>query len=283
MSDQAIEQVEQTAEEAMAEMMAGYSGNARAEEAPEEQEEDEPSAEQDETVVEADDPPEPNQLNDLTEAMTALKAQVAAAQGDSQTIRKLHGEIGNINRTLKQLQTSKEYAPVDDELTAALKEADAIAQEYPELAAPLVKAIKAMNEDRKTQPQAQPVDISERVSEQVRKIREFEARESLAEEHPDFETVRGTQAFLAWESQQTPEYQKKLRTTWNPAVVAKGLTLFKESLKESSKTKEQKTNRLATATATQSTASKVKSSVISDEEALSIGYNSGLKRLQNKR
>jgi hypothetical protein len=191
----------------------------------------------------------------------------------------MHGQIGEINRTLKQLQTSKpEAAPVDDELTAAMKEVDGVAEEYPEVAGPLVKAIKALGTARKQKAEQEPIDIDGRVAARVAELRQKEAIEALAEEHPDYETVRETPEFKTWESTKTPEYQNRLRTTWNPAVVSKGLSEFKESLK----TKQKKQDRLAAAVVTPGASQQAKPSTLPDEAGLWAGYNKGPKRLTNR-
>lgn len=58
-----------------------------------------------------------------------------------------------------------------------------------------------------------------------------EARKSLLEAHPDFETVRETNEYKTWLSSKTPAYRKRFLYTWDPAVVIRGLTELKDSLK----------------------------------------------------
>ena len=199
-----------------------------------------------------------------------------ATGGDPDSVRKMHGEIGNINRTLKQLTDAQpKPEPVKDELTTAIEDAESIANEFPEIAGPLVKAMKLLNDARAKAPAPQTDDIDTRVASTVAQIRQTEAIEALREEHPDFETVRDLPAFKAWEATKTPEFQEKLRTTWNPAVVARGLTEFKESLK----VKQKKQDRLASAVVAPSAATQAKPSTLPDEEGLMVGYNKGPKRL----
>lgn len=270
----------QTEEQALASVLAGYN-QARGDEPPAQVEQ--PSTVQDEPAIE--DPQETPEkaepaeelptVTTLADELKALKAKVAASTNDPDTVRKMHGEIGNINRTLQQLQAKP--APVDDELTAAIAEAEKVAEEYPELAGPLVKALKTSMARGQ-----QPVDIDERVTNAVAKIREAEAMEALQEEHPDYITLRDTPTpeYKAWLAGKTPEFQDRFLSTWNPAVVSRGLTEFKDSLKA----RERKQNRLASAVVPQSTTQKAEPSAISDEEALYRGYNSGPKRrIVNKR
>lgn len=272
MSGELIE-VEQTEAEELASAMAGYGKTARDE--PPVEEVAEPSAPQEDPQPAIEALPEPT-VSNLAQELKDLRERVKSTAGDADAVRCLHGEIGNINRTLKQLQTpaQPEAAPVDDELTAALKDAEAVAQEYPELAGPLVKALK-VSMARQTPVQAAPEDITERITTAMKKQREQDAMEALAEEHPDYETVRDTPEYKTWLSSKTPEFQERFTTTWNPAVVAKGLTEFKDSLKA----RERKQTRLAAAVTPQGTPQQGKSSTLPDDAGFSVGYNKGRKRL----
>lgn len=288
MSDQANEEVvvvqseaDRAAEAAeMASLMAGYNNTAvRAEEAPAEVVEVPPAApEEVDPVIEqqTQTPAAPS----LADELAALKAKVKSMGGDDpEAVRKLHGEIGSINRTLKQLTDAQpKPEPVKDELTTAMEDAEAIATEFPEIAGPLVKAMKKLNEARAQAPAPQADDIDTRVATTVTKLRERDAIEALAEEHPDFETVRQTPEFRAWEATKTPEYQERINNTWNPAVVSRALTEFKDSLK----TKQKKQDRLAAAVVTPGAPPQARPSTLPDEEGFSVGYNKGPKRLNTR-
>ncbi|MES3041807.1 MAG: hypothetical protein V4730_11750 [Pseudomonadota bacterium] len=269
----------QTDEQVAAEILAGYENSTRGEKPPveiepivEEEVADVPPPDE----VVAEDPP----AVILAAELKALKAKISASSGDADEIRKLHGAVGDINRTLKALQNpaKAEEAPADDELAAALKSAEAAAEEYPEVVGPLVKALKA-SIARQPAAQAKPEDIDERVTTAVSRIRETDAVEVLMEEHPDFETVRETPEYKAWLTSKPPEFQQKFLNTWNPAVVARGLTEFKDSLKK----QVNKQNRLASAITPQGVPQKAGPSAISDEDALLRGYQSGPKRRIIKR
>jgi len=280
MSIDVNEQVDAQDEAAeIAAAMAGYNGAARADEAPAEAAVDQAVEPVEFEVPEQSQPEAPPPEASIAEALKELKAQVKAmaATGEPDVVRRMHGEIGEINRTLKQMQAPAKAeaapAPVDDELTAAFKAAEALEEDFPELAVPLLNAMRALK--NKATPQAEPTNIDERVSTVVSKIREQDAIEALMEEHPDFETIRDTKEFSAWEATKTPEFQNKLRNTWNPAVVSKALTEFKESLK----TKQKKQDRLASAVVTQSASQQAKPSTLPDEEGSWRGYNKSKKRL----
>lgn len=285
MAGEATEQVEvQDDAQALASAMAGYNNTARGEQPPAEVS-TEPSAEPELNPVIAAEPtqpepapaPDPSGADDLKAQLTALKAQVSAlaSTSDPESVRKMHGEIGNINRTLKQLQAQPEPAPVEDELTAALKAADAAADEFPELVGPLVKAIRLLKSTKQEPVEPATNDIDSRVAAKVTAIRQDEAVEQLAEDHPDFRAVRTTPEFKTWLSSKTPEFQQRMNTTWNPAVISKGLTEFKETLKA----KQKKQDRLAAAVTPQGVSQKAGPSTLPDEAGFSVGYNKGRKRL----
>lgn len=286
MSVQALEQpAEPTEAEQLASAQAGYGRKTRGDEPPVEEPAGQPAAE--EQAVEqpaeapADDTPAPESeqtVATLAEELKALKAKVASTNSDPDAVRKLHGEIGNINRTLKALQTASETpdeAPADDELAAALANAEAAAEEYPEVVGPLVKVLKASMARQQQAKPAVPEDLDERVATAVSKQRETDAIEALKEEHPDFMTVRDTPEYKTWIASKPPEFQTRFNTTWNPAVVARGLTEFKDSLKK----REQKQTRLATAVTPQGVPQKAGPSTLPDEAGFAVGYNKGRKRL----
>ena len=261
MSEQTIDEVVQTESQQLESANAGYN-KARGDMPPVEVAPIETAKVEEPAVVEP--------TVDLAQELAALKAKVATSSGDSITVRKLHGEIGNINRTLKAL-TAKPEAPVNDEFTAAMIDAEAAATEFPEVLAPVLKALKA---SASRQAPVSSEEIEARVSTAIKATRENDAIESLKEEHPDYETVRETPEYNTWLTSKPPEFQHRFTTTWNPAVVAKGLTEFKDW----SKAKERKQNRLETAVAPQGVPVKPTSSTLSDDAGYAAGYYKGNKR-----
>jgi hypothetical protein len=222
-------------------------------------------------------PPEPPEAA-LAKRLDDLKAQVKELQSsgvDAETVRKMHGDIGEINRTLKQLKAlEKADAPAEDELAAALKNAEEVAQEYPEMAGPLVKAFKALMA-KLPQPQAEPAPVAEPVAEEkpdpalaVRIAREQAAIDALNEVHPDRMTVKETPDFKKWFAAKTPEYQASVKNTWNPAVVSQCFTDYKAALAARRRKKEE-----LDAAVTEKGVSRAGPTAISDEQAALIGYN----------
>lgn len=271
----------QTEEEELASALAGYGGTAREDNSPAEQSnEEELQSEVEEPI--AGDPPIEQAPPELTvaEELKALKDKVSAlaSNSDPDAVRRLHGEIGNINRSLQNLAkpAKVEEAPVDDELTAAIKEAETAAEEFPELVGPLVKALKLSQ--ARQQPAAQPENIDERVSTAVSRVRQMDAIEALKEEHPDYETVRATPEYKTWLASKTPEFQQKFLNTWNPAVVSKGLSEFKDSLRTQQDSQQSKKNRLESAVVTRGVQQKAGPTKLPDEEGYAVGYYKGGKK-----
>lgn len=195
--------------------------------------------------------------------------------GDPDAVRKLYGEIGNINRTIQQMQAApKGDAPVTDEVAAALAEAESISEEFPEIGGPMVRALKAI---AARSPKASEPDgaFDERVSAKVIQLRQAEALETLLDDHPDFYAVRETAEFKAWKDKQTPEYQQRINTTESSAVLSKALTTFKAT----QVTKQNKQDRLERLVSPQGVPNAGKTSTLPDEEGVYVGYNKGHKRL----
>ncbi len=135
-------------------------------------------------------------------------------------------------------------------MSAALREAEAAAENFPEVAGPLVNALKlaAMRQaaaPKVVGPSAEEISAltTERARQAAAEAVQRSAIDALAEEHPDYETVRETAAFKAWIESKPADFRTRLENTWNPAIVSKGLTEFKES----QRTKQRKQDRLSNA------------------------------------
>lgn len=212
-----------------------------------------------------------------------LKAAVKSAQSrgsSDELIRKMNGEIGNITRTLQNLGKAPAAkptpAPADDELAAALKDVDSAADAFPEVGGPLAGAIKALaNRTASAQPGMSQEQIAALVQVEAQAMQQKAAVQALAEEHPDFEEVNKSAAFQKWLGAQPEQYRERIKTTWNPAVVSKGLSDFKAELQRQQDERAKKQNRLAAAvTPPRSGAAKAAPSTIPDEEGFNVGYNS---------
>lgn len=280
--------VDEAEAQAIAEAQAGYEGKARAQAPAETQpvEQEQPLADSAPEEQEPDPQaePEPSPQDAVAAQLDDLKAQVkqlAERNADADTVRKMHGEIGNINRTLKQLKAlEKADAPAEDEMAAALKDAEAIAGEYPEIAGPMVRAIKALQARlpapvvQEEQQQAEEESEEQQLAPAIdpEKLRAQAAQEAavkaLDEVHPDRHAVKESAEFKGWFAQwKTPEYRKKVTSSWNPAVVAEPFTAFKAW-----KAAQQRKQERLDAAATPQGLPRATPSTISDEEAARIGY-----------
>lgn len=223
----------------------------------------------------------------IAEQLNALKAQVTelrSQSGNDQAVRKLYGEIGNINRTLKQLQSANNNtAPADDELAAAVKAIDDQAKEFPEILGDVAKAMKVIHArvlqnkqdpgpELETETAGQP---AEEVPQDGYTPEQRLAIKSLDEVHADRFDVMKTQDYKAWFSSLPAGTQTTVSNTWNPVVVAQHFTDFK-AWQNSRKAKQ---DRLSAAVTPKGGAQRPGPSTISDEEAAWRGYNKRGSRL----
>lgn len=294
-----VEQVDQSETEALASAMAGY--NARGSNTPPADEQaNEPEAPEtnDQTDIQSEAqveevPVVDEKMSALEQQLAALKQEVKARSSEysPDAVRKMNGDIGDINRRLKALepQPKPADAPVDDELTAALNLAEQAGKDFPELAGPLVAALRVMG-NKASQPaptQSAPAMSAEEISALAQQAatkaadeaRVAMAQEALAEEHPDWTTVRNTPQFQTWFATKPAEYQERLNTTWNPAVVSRSLSEYKESLRA----KQQKQDRLTSAITPRGVPTPPTPSKLSDDEGFTRGYNKGAPRPLHKR
>lgn len=223
----------------------------------------------------------PQTLEAANQRIKELKATVKSAEKagsvEPDVIRKLYGEIGNMNRTIQQLAKAQPApaakpatAPVDDELTAAMKKAEEAAEAFPEVGGPLAEALKTVA----ARAAGQQALTAEQVSAIVKQETQAAATQALLEQHPDAGQIQETPAFQKWFSAQPAEYQQRLNDTWNPAVVAEGLTKFKNELKRQQEQRQKKQDRLAGAvTPPRGGAAKGGPSTLPDEEGFNVGYN----------
>lgn len=229
-----------------------------------------------------DDADAPTSLESALAQLKELRASVKAANGSAEAIRRLNGEIGSINRTIKELAKAAPAAPAkpapapaDDELAAAMKEVDGAVHAFPEVGGPLAAALKAVAaRTAAAQPGLTPEQVTEIVQQQVEAAKQQEAVNSLAKVHPDFKTVQQTPAFQKWLAAQPAAYATELVDTWDAAFVSDGLSKFKAELQRQQKERDTKKNRLAAAvTPPRSGTTKGQPSTIPDEEGLNVGYN----------
>lgn len=181
-------------------------------------------------------------LASTLEDVRAQLKELRESGADAATVRKMHGEIGELNRTIKQITAlQKAEAPADDEFAAALASAEKVAQEYPDIAGPLVNAIKVLQAraqqqapaaaEPETQPQQpEPTHASQEPERDEHGFTKEEraAIKALDEVHPDRHAIKASPEFQKWfATWRTAADREKANTSWNPAVVAKPFDDFK--------------------------------------------------------
>ena len=258
---------EQAADEAMSAMTAGYNKQRHI---------DEPAEPVVEAVeaVEAVEPAEPAPPT-VNETIDALKAQVSELNGTPASIRKIYGELGNIQRALKQQQSQPtargEPSP---EMLAAIAQADDVAKEYPELAGPLVNLAKLISKQAAPQAASSPaIDVESAIREGIARERQTDAIEALHLEHPDYTVVRGTPEYKEWLAAKDAAFRETFTTTWNAGFVAKGLTAFKTWREAKAQAADVKQKRLASAVTRKGVGPSTGSTKLPDSAGLAAGYN----------
>lgn len=239
----------------------------------------EPANEAPETNPEPDlsaQQPKPEQA--IADQLAALKSQVQelkASSDNNPAVRKLHGEIGNINRTLKALQSaSKKDAPANDELAAAVAKIQEQAKEFPEILGDVAQAMKVMHsrvtqaKDSEPEPEAADGQPIEEAPQSRYTTEQQVAIKSLDEVHPDRHQVTQSADYKQWFAALSPEIQTKVQNTWNPAVVSQHLTDFKKVV-EARKSKQA---RLDAAVAPKGGAQKPGPTSLTNEQAAMRGY-----------
>jgi hypothetical protein len=278
----------------MQDLMAGYnarSGNTLPAEVPQTQSAQPESSPANyvpnEAPPEGEQPKPAEQQKDaaqlLEERLAAFKEEVRTiANGDPVAVRKLHGEIGDINRKLKQLEPkpAPQPAPVDEELAAAMQGAERVAEDFEELGGPLVTALKAVVANTGRRASEQSTITTEQLNEQVQveakrlqdaaeKRQYDEAVIVLKTDHPDFATVKDSPEFFAWVKAKPAELQEVIFHTENPVLAARYLTEFKDV----QRVQQKKQDRLSSAiTPTGVPAPTTAQSKMTADEEVMLGY-----------
>lgn len=286
----------------LAEMMAGYEargGNtppASAQSAASEEESQQAdeaaagTAQDDHTGQESNQPDDQSEVgtpaHDLAAKLEELKAEVRAnaSNHDPVAVRKLYGEIGNINRTLQQVQEAlPKPAPVKDSLTAAMEEADRLAEEFPELAGPLVTAMKEMRNAAPIPDNHGPSVTPEAIQQEVASRLRAQAVEALEYDHPDFKQVIDSPEFDRWVNSKPADMQARIRNTENPALASKFMTEFKDSQRQQQQLQQQKHKRLEQAITPKGVPQQPAKSKLTEDEEIMAGYMRGAPRPIHKR
>lgn len=221
----------------------------------------------------------PSVQDELTSLKEKVRSMEASGGASAQEIRRLHGEIGSLNRAIKSMSKTE---PAGDELAAAISRAEKVAEEYPELGGPMVTALKLMSQRQAAQPAAEapPAEQVNAPSEQNGYSQEQQqAIKAIDEVHPDRRQIKDSPEFKTWLSTKPAEYQQSFWTTWNPAVVSDCLTKFK-TYREVEQTRaaqaeadrKRKQTRLEASVSPQGVPGRVQPQVLPDEAGFARGY-----------
>lgn len=227
-------------------------------------------AEDDTSVVEEAPQVEPLSQEELRAALSKLPELEQFKGLTSGELQKLHGKMGEFNRTLQNLQSAGKPANSEAHKAALAKLTD----EYPELAETMKPLFEAASPGVSTE------QITSIVQEQVGKVKaetdksiaELLAQIALTEEHPDWKKLPSTPAYAAWIKSKPPEFQQEFNNTWDTGFVAKGLTEFKQWRDTTYAKQQQKQDRLAGAVTPTGVPSR-DSRRLPDSAGLSAGFN----------
>jgi len=222
------------------------------------------------TAAEPATPAEPAKPN-VDEIISELAAKVDVLNETPASVRKIYGELGNIQRALKQLQEQPKGGTSSAEVDAALKSAEDVAKEYPELAGPLVNVLKVISAHRPAAASSPAVDITSALNEGIAKQRQLDAIELLKFDHPDYVTVRTTPEYKEWLTSKDEAFRTQFNNTWNAQIVSKGLNEFKAWREKAKVAKAAKTSRLEAAITPKGDGVPA-SAKLPDSAGLSVGY-----------
>lgn len=290
----AVQEATQDDAEALASAMAGYN-KARGDEPPATEEPAQEDAQTEEVAQSTEEPPAvSNEEISVAEELKALKEKVAAlkeSHGAPDAIRKMYGEIGNINRTLQQMQQTakagpqKEDTPAKDDLAAVLAEVEGLAadDQFPELVGPIAKALKLINaaKGEAKAPQMEEFNalVESRVSQLTRETHlallngiapEWDKIIGLPNENGEFPKT----AYRDWLAAKPAEYRERMESSVNAIEIKQSIDAFQAETQE----KQRKQNKLAAAVVSKGTSQAANPSVIPDEQGAFIGYNRAKKR-----
>lgn len=218
--DEVLVEQELTPEETQAEEEAGFAASfnteVRADEAPtvdvEQTVEPEAEVESEEDKAAADILAKLSTLDDMKNFKELSAAET----------RKLHGKIGELNRDLQALKTTRNGAKFD---ATKLKR---LSEDYPDLAEAFASDFSEMF-DNKEQP---PVDYEGKLAkakEEIRdEIRKDMQKNLLLIQHADALDVFHTDEFNIWKQAQTAEVQAQLNDSWDANYLGKQITAFKD-------------------------------------------------------
>lgn len=226
------EQVDTTTpEQVQADMSAGFNkvrGNAAATEDAAKAADTDDSQAAPPAELEPEPIPEPVALTqDELRAALAKVAELDAFRGQSATeTQKLHGKIGELNRTLQAVQSAPTAANSEAHKAALQKLTD----EYPELAetlTPLFGAGSGGGVSKDAIAQIVQEQVGQIKAETTQTIGQLRTELSIAISHPDYKQIGATPEHQKWLATKPADFQKAYLASWDPDFISESLTEFK--------------------------------------------------------
>lgn len=182
--------------------------------------------------VKSEPTPEP-QVAEAPKALTEADMKAALDLFGSRFgghLDKVFGTLGEVKQKIKELESLKEKAT-----GISPKARERLSNEFPELAGLLfdtedaasAPAIPAVETPKKEEEVVQPPPGNEVMSPE-----QIVERRLLKRDHPDWESVVQTPAFIAWTDTLAQADRDRIRETWDADYVSEKLTEFKAKMKE---------------------------------------------------
>lgn len=216
-----------------------------------------------------------SQVEALTpEEMRAALAKISDLEQSkgmtASELQKMHGKMGEFNRTLQNLHAAGKPANSEAHKAAMQK----LASEYPELAEIVSPLLQGSGGGVSTDEITRIVDerVGQVKAETTQTIEELRAELSLTQAHPDWNLVLTTPEYQTWLASRPEDFRKEFNATWDTSFVAKGLSEFKSWRDTTYKQQQTKQRRLAGAVTPTGVPSRSQGR-IPDSAGLSAGFN----------
>ena len=228
--------------------------------------------------------PEPEKDQEAAQPAPSPEPTPAPVYDAQAAIRKLQGQIGDLNSLLREQMKKKEEAGKPPTVTAV--ELRRMKEQFPELAEflqeDLAESLAALAPKAPDPTEVQGLiekGVSQGVAQQMAVMRE----QIVTDSHPAWKTdlwqdgqlgTQRTADYAAWLKSMPPEQAKAFEESENPFYVAKRIAEFYEWRDKAAKAKQQQQDRLK-AGITPKGVPRAGQPTMSDEEALRKGFEAG--------
>jgi len=207
------------------------------------------------------------------ELMSMLAKIPQLEEMSTKEIQKVHGKIGELNRTLQELK-SKGAGSTAVRLAEA--KFDKLREEYPDLAELLAEDFKGLQLEGPAAVSDEVINahVEARVQEQVSVVRDELQKQMqvslLQIQHPDFQVIKDSDEFKVFLQTLPEEERQKVDETWDAMYLSTVFTNFKSWKNERTKSKEQRQSRLRNALPPKTNTAPVRSGPMTEEEAFAL-------------